>query len=64
MLWTYTISGTLTGLARVKFDVPGQRPQRCRLVYRDLDDTPREIVAIGPRREHANYRLAASRLSP
>ena len=58
------ISGELTGLARVKFDVPGRRPQRFRLVYRQLDDTTREIVAVGPRREHAIYRLAASRLSP
>ena len=54
----------LTGLARVKFDVPGQRPQRFRLVYRQLDGTTREIIAIGPREQHAIYRLAASRLSP
>ncbi|MEJ7704144.1 MAG: hypothetical protein WKF47_10930 [Geodermatophilaceae bacterium] len=48
----------------MKFDVPGERPQRFRLVYRQLDDTIREIVAIGPREQHAIYRLAASRLSP
>jgi hypothetical protein len=47
------VSGDLTGFARVKFDVPGQRPQRFRLVYRQLDDITREIVAIGPRDEHA-----------
>jgi hypothetical protein len=35
-----------------------------RLVYRQLDDTTREIVAIRPREEHAIYRLAASRLQP
>lgn len=58
------VSGDLTGLARVKFDVPGQRPLRFRLVYRQLDDTTREIIAIGPREEHAIYRLAASRLAP
>ena len=28
------VSGNLTGFARVKFDVPGQRPQRFRLIYR------------------------------
>lgn len=58
------VSGDLTGLARVKFDVSGHRPQRFRLVYRQLDDATREIVAIGPREQHAIYRLAASRLSP
>lgn len=63
-LGTRSVSGDLTGLARVKFDVPGQRPQRFRLVYRQLDDTTREIIAIGPREQHAIYRLAASRLSP
>ena len=57
------ISGDLSGLYRVKFDVAGQRPQRFRLVYRQLDDTTRELVAIGRREEHAIYRLAASRLS-
>lgn len=57
------VSGDLSGLYRVKFDVAGQRPQRFRLVYRQLDDTTREVVAVGPREEHAIYRLAASRLS-
>lgn len=57
------VSGDLTGLARVKFDVPGQRPQRFRLVYRQLGET-REILAVGPREQHAIYRLAASRLAP
>lgn len=51
-------------LARVKFDVPGQRPQRFRLVYRQLDEATREILAIGPRDQHAIYRLAARRLTP
>jgi len=55
------ISGDLSELARVKFDVANQRPQRFRLVYRQLDDATREIVAVGPRDEHAIYRLAARR---
>ena len=58
------VSGDLTGLARVKFDVPGQRPQRFRLVYRQLEEATREVLAIGPREQHAIYRLAASRLLP
>lgn len=58
------VSADLTGLARVKFDVACQRPQRFRLVYRQLDDTTREILAIGPREEHAIYRRAAQRLTP
>lgn len=57
------VSGNLTGFARVKFDVPGQRPQRFRLIYRQLDDITREIIAIEPRDEHAIYRAAAQRLT-
>lgn len=57
------VSGDLTGLARVKFDVPGQRPQRFRLIYRPLDETTCEVIAIGLREEHAIYRLAASRVT-
>lgn len=58
------VSGDLTGLARVKFDVSGQRPQRFRVVYRRLDDHACDIVAIGLREEHAIYRLAARRIAP
>jgi len=58
------VSGNLTGFARVKFDVPGQRPQRFRLIYRQLDDITREVVAIGPRDEHAIYLAAVRRLTP
>lgn len=57
------VSGDLTGFARVKFDVSGQRPQRFRLVYRQLDDTTREIVAIGIRDEHTIYRIAVQRFT-
>jgi hypothetical protein len=57
------VSGDLTGFARVKFDVPGQRPQRFRLIYRQRDDRTLEIVAIGPRDAHAIYRKAAQRLT-
>lgn len=57
------VSGDLTGLARVKFDVAGQRPQRFRLVYRQVDTT-RDVLAIGLRDEHAIYRLAARRIAP
>ena len=41
-----------------------ERPQRFRLIYRQLDDVTLEIVAIGPRDEHAIYRAAAQRLTP
>ncbi len=57
------VSGNLTGFARVKFDVPGQRPQRFRLIYRQLDAITGEIVAIGPRDEHAIYLAAVRRLT-
>jgi len=56
------VSGNLSGFARVNFDVPGQRPQRFRLIYRQVDLATLEIVAIGPRDEHAIYRAAAQRL--
>jgi hypothetical protein len=48
----------------VKFDVAGQRPQRFRLVYRQVDDRTRDVLAIGLREEHAIYRLAARRIAP
>ena len=53
------VSGDLTGLARVKFDIGGQRPQRFRLIYRQLDDTTREIIAIGPREETRHLPLGS-----
>jgi len=58
------VSGDLTGLARVKFDVGGQRPQRFRLVYRQVDERTRDVLAVGLREEHAIYRLAARRIAP
>ncbi|MDQ6838736.1 MAG: type II toxin-antitoxin system RelE/ParE family toxin [Actinomycetota bacterium] len=57
------VSGNLTGFARVKFDVPGTRPPRFRLVYRQVDQGNREIVAIGSRDEHAIYSVAVRRLA-
>ena len=39
------VSGNLTGFARVKFDVSGQRPQRFPLIYRQLDDVTLEMPA-------------------
>ena len=57
------VSGSLSGLARVTFDTPGRRPPRFRVVYRDLDDT-RDVLAIGPRDQHAIYRTAVGRLGP
>lgn len=57
------VSGDLAGLARVKFDVLGRRPPRFRLVYRQVDGSTREILAVGPRDEHAIYRTAVSRLA-
>ncbi|HET7388158.1 MAG TPA: hypothetical protein VFJ19_16005 [Nocardioidaceae bacterium] len=57
------VSGNLTGLARVKFDVPGRRPQRFRVVYREVDERTRHVIAIGVRDEHAIYRTAAHRVA-
>lgn len=55
--------GDLSGLARVKFDVPGRQRQRFRLVYRDVDDDTREVVTMGRREQYTVYRLAVERLA-
>lgn len=55
-------SGDLTGLASVKFDVPGSPTRRFRLVYAEIDATTRGVLAIGVREEHAIYRLAVQRM--
>jgi hypothetical protein len=57
------VSGNLTGYARVKFDPPGQQPQRFRLVYRQIDDKTLEVVAFGRRGAHAVSRDVVDRLS-
>lgn len=56
------VSGDLTGLASLKFDVPGSPTRRFRLVYADIDTTTRGVLAIGVREEHAIYRLAVQRI--
>ena len=56
------VSGDLTGLASVKFDLPDSPTRRFRLVYADLDVSTRGLLAVGVRDEHAIYRLAAVRL--
>ena len=56
------VSGDLTGLASVKFDVPGSPTRRFRLVYGDISRDTRGVVAIGVRDEHAIYRLAVERI--
>ena len=57
------VSGDLSGLARVKFDVLGQRPEGSRLVYRQIGDDVRDVLAVGSRNQHAIYRAAARRLT-
>ncbi len=57
------VSGDLTGFARVKFDLPGQRPPRSRLLYRILDTTTCDVLAVGLRDHHAIYQAAVRRLS-
>jgi hypothetical protein len=57
------VSGDLHGLARVKFDVPGSASPRFRLLYADVDEATRAVLAIGVRNEHAIYRTAAQRIA-
>lgn len=61
------VSGDLTGMYRLRFDVAGEQPQRYRIVYR-LTPAERpiiaEVVALGPRADHAIYRQTAARALP
>ncbi len=56
------VTGDLTGLATVKFDVQDSPTRRFRLVYADIDTNTRGVLAIGVREEHAIYRLAVERM--
>lgn len=56
------VSGDLTALASVKFDVPGSPTRRFRLVYGEIDAGMGGVVAIGVRDAHATYRLAVERM--
>lgn len=57
------VTGDLSGLLRLRFDLPGQRPSRFRIVYRLVEqNTVIEVLAIGERAEHAVYRDVLTRL--
>ncbi|HSY16038.1 MAG TPA: type II toxin-antitoxin system RelE/ParE family toxin [Jatrophihabitantaceae bacterium] len=59
------VTGDLTGLSRLRFDVAGQHPLRFRIVYRLVDDdTVIEVLAIGERADHVVYRDTLARLTP
>ncbi len=55
------VSGDLTGLCRLRFDLTDSRPLRYRVVYRLVDDIL-QVIAIGERRDHVIYREAVGRL--
>ncbi|MHB1501442.1 MAG: type II toxin-antitoxin system RelE family toxin [Candidatus Dormibacteria bacterium] len=60
------VSGDMEGCCRLRFDLPGRRPERYRVVYRlrpseDRPDTV-EVISVGPRGGHAVYREAVARL--
>jgi hypothetical protein len=56
------ITGDLTGLFRVKFDLPDISPQRFRLVYQHEGDSV-IIWALGPREDAQVYREVLNRQS-
>lgn len=67
------VTGDLTGLSRLRFDLPEQqRPLRFRIVYRVLDGDDDdggelpviEVLAIGERADHVVYRDTLARLDP
>ena len=55
-------SGDLSGLRRLKFDLPGTQPERYRIVYQAIDEHTIRIWGIGPRASQWIYRLVDSRL--
>jgi hypothetical protein len=57
------VSGDLSGFFRLKFDGPGERPQRFRLVYRSVDPVTYDVLAVGLRDRHAIYQAAVRRLA-
>lgn len=61
------VTGDLTGLSRLRFDLPGQHPLRFRIVYRLIEnDTVNlpviEVLAIGERADLIVYRDSVARL--
>ena len=60
------VTGDLTGCYRTRFDLPGERTERFRVVYRLVPaERPHtiEVIAIGPRGGHAAYDAAIARLT-
>ena len=68
LLGERAVSGNLIGCRRLRFDVPGARPQRFRVIYRLLptDEDPEkvEVIAVGPRGGHLAYQAAVARMDP
>ena len=59
------VTGELTGLQRLRFDLPGQLPLPYRIVYRlTAGDTVIEVLAVGERADHVVYRDPVARQSP
>lgn len=57
------VTGDLSGLLRLRFDLPATRPATFRIVYRLVaNDTVAEVVAVGARGGHAVYQAALARL--
>ncbi|MDR0783585.1 MAG: type II toxin-antitoxin system RelE/ParE family toxin [Propionibacteriaceae bacterium] len=54
-------SGDLTGLFRLKFDLPGARPERYRIIYQVIGDDSVLIWGLGERASQWIYRLVESR---
>jgi hypothetical protein len=61
------VSGDLSGCHRLRFDLPGHKPERFRVIYRLRPDDSHpdtiEVISIGPRGGHAAYQAAVTRLS-
>ncbi|MDR1431679.1 MAG: type II toxin-antitoxin system RelE/ParE family toxin [Propionibacteriaceae bacterium] len=55
------VSGDLSGLLRLKFDLPGARPEKYRIVYEVTSGTSILIWGLGPRASHWVYRLVEGR---
>jgi hypothetical protein len=60
-LGTRDTSGDLTGLYRLKVDIPEVRPERYRILFELIDDSRLTIWAIGLRETRKVYRSARIR---
>ncbi|MDR0627133.1 MAG: hypothetical protein LBG11_07725 [Bifidobacteriaceae bacterium] len=56
------VSGDLTGVFRLEFDLDGRKPERYRLLYSLSASGGFRVLALGERHQHRVYRAATERV--